>query len=399
MESTLWDTFFLLGQQAFQRGDLEQAQEAFSAAVSESQSSGLPPSTLALSLNNLAAVLHRRGALEPAIDCSERALQAYGGQGADGEMGVGLVNLAELYMLAGRMSDAESALLSAEDKLARAGDEESRRAQKDRLGQLYLQQEKLPQAIEVYRRSLEELARLEPEPEEDVARTHHVLSNLYEALDQPELAEASRQQCLKRLRKAWAEFPEALGEVLVNMAESLAVAGRVGQSVGLLEEAVNFLGQADFETLAPVQIFQLAALRDSGQAGRAVELGQVLLEQWDSPQHLARLNNELGLCYFLHKDFGSAVASFSQALQGPLAGSDVNFRISTLYNLAAAQQGGFLLSEAASSYSLALSLAQEYLPPGHGLTARIVWNYSGLLEQLGQTDRAHALKKQFGSAL
>ena len=390
-----------MGQQAFQKGDLEQAQEAFSAAVAECEKSQLGGSNLALSLNNLAAVLSRLGFLDPAISCAERALQAYGQplSGLDGELGVGLLNLAELYLRRGRLTDAEAALLSAEEKLSRGGDEEARRTQKDRLGQLYLQQEKLPQAIEVYRRSIEEMRGLEPEPTEEVARTYHMLSNLHEAVGNIQEGQECRRQCLERLRSVWVDFPQSLGEVMVNMAESLAAAGRVPEALPLLEESIGYFGSSDFETGAQVHLLYLAALRDSGKAAQAVELGAELSALWESSAFLGRLHSEIGLSHFLLEDFSSAAGLFSRALEGPLAADDISFRISNLYNLAAAQQGGGSQEESLATYSRALSLGQEHLPPGHSLTARIVWNYSGLLEQLGHNDEAQELRDRFGAAL
>lgn len=413
MEATLYDTFLNVGQQAFARGDWSQAQEAFQAAVSECEASRLGPSSLALALNNLAAALHRRGQLDDAIAVSEQVLVGYseaGGLGSySGEIVVALVNLAELYMAGARWAAAETALLSAAEKFSEQVDDAARQAQKELLAQLYTHQEKFPEARAAYYALLEHLRSYSPEPADEVARIYHILSNMEEAIGEEEAAAVSRQECLTRLRALWLpEYPGALAEVLSNIAESLAAADKHGVAVGYLEEAIRML-QISSEPdsahkLEATQLLAMGLLRESGQPQKGLDLGMELVEKWEDPASVAKLLAEIGLCHFLLGDFSQARDFFQKASDSPLARQDVHFRISALYNLATAQQGLetsplALSKESEATYSLALSLAQEYLPPGHGLTARIVWNYSGLLEQNNDSEGANKMREQFGSSL
>jgi tetratricopeptide (TPR) repeat protein len=411
MDSALWDTLFQLAQQAIRRQDWSQAIESLTAAVEECNRSKLPPNQKALCLNNLAAVFHQLGRVDDAIDFSEQALFLYaqvaGINGTElpladisnldpaqlGEVGVGLYNLAELYLAAGRLSDSESAYLSAQSKLEKSQEWEAYVACTNQLANFYLINQRLPEAYQALKVLNERQDLDDYLPKEEKARVLHTLSNLGDALSKHDEADALRQRCLELLWTVWSDRELHILQVLENMLESCLAHQRPEAAEKILSFGARFVQS---EARIPCTLRHVQILRELSRPQDGIELLRSCLENTtvELTSYEAQLRTELGLCYFALPNFELAETSFSEAISS-LRGETPSQRIGLLYNLAAALQGQEKNEDAIACYSKALALAEEHLSAGNSLCARIVWNYSQLLEQSGHSDQAAQMKSRF----
>ncbi len=415
MDSALWDTLFQLAQQAIRRQDWSQAIESLTAAVEECDRSNLPPNQKALCLNNLAAVFHQLGRVDDAIDFSEQALFLYAkvaGSSSSGlplqdievldpsqlaEVGIGLYNLGELYFAAGRLSDSEAAYLSAQAKLEKSQEWEAYLACSNQLANFYLSNGRLPDAYQVLdnlNHRSEVVAYL---PNEEKARILHTLSNLCDALNKHQEADSMRQQCLDILWDVWSDRELHIFQVIENMIESCLANERFEAAEQTVARGASFKQP---ETKIPCTIRHVQILRDLGKNQDGIELLRSCLENTavEQTSYEAQLRTELGLCYFSMPNYNLAETAFSEAMSS-LRGETPSQRIGLLYNLAASLQGQEKNEDAQDCYAKALALAEEHLSPDNSLCARIVWNYSNLLEQSGQAEQAKELKSRYVSHL
>lgn len=405
MDADIWDSFFSLGQQALSKGDLEQALEGFTAAVSECHRSQLPLNRLALSMNNLAAVVHRLGRTKEAIELCENALALYPMSSSEessvtAERGLALANLAELYWSEGRFNDSEVALLSAAEKLQLAQEWQAFFQVEEQRAQLYLQLEKYPQACQL----LESLASY-PEYRiyvglEDQVRQAHILGNLFDALGQYTKADQLRSKAVLSLREIWADKEMELAAVVENMVESCLAHQRPAAALELLGQIPPL---KDLNARAVLALRQAQLLRECATLDQAEELLCAVLKdsQLRGGPFEAQFLNELGLVYFLRQDYERSGATFSAALDSHQSPATTDhFRLSLLYNLACSLQGQAQAKDAEACYRRALELvsAQPSLA-GSSLLARVVWNLATLLESRGEVVESERLKTEYVAAL
>jgi tetratricopeptide (TPR) repeat protein len=405
-----WDTYMLLGAQAYERRDFEQAREAFLGAVQAASEprEGEPDTPvagderLASSLNNLAAVYRLQGDIGQAISLQERSLAILRLRRGDGhpETALGMGNLGEMYLTAQRHTEAESAFLSAIEMARRGKEPQLYRQSLERLGSYYLEDEKIPAATQVYEQ-LRVSLKDSPSPE-DLARVCHMLGNLHDSQGQAEAAEQARQQTLTILEAEWGPDSPQLAEILLNMAESLATNQRMEEAAGYAARARAIVDR--FRTPTGVAYRGLEAASHEiiylREAGRLTDAERVAREQLADPELVgsgrARLQNELGLTLFLLKRYQEAEASFRSSLSSWDSQTEtaMSSRAATRFNLSSALLGQERWSEGGEELKSALSLAQEHLGREHPLLQRILLNSLEVHTRLGETTEADRVRER-----
>jgi tetratricopeptide (TPR) repeat protein len=387
----------MLGQRAYQSGDLEQAQEAFLAAAEQVAQDG-EEIRLATSLNNLAAVYRRKG--DPrAIQVQEHSLallrNRYGAEHP--ELAAGLGNLAEQYLQLERFSDAEAAFLAAVALARKGPDRQLYRQCLERLASYYLQLEKLPDATSVYEELRDSVqGDADQQQSEDRARVLHMLANLFDAQGRFEEAEQARQQTLDILTAQWGARSQQLVEVILNMSDSLAANQQMETAAAYVARARALVDDEAAKSGLVAQ--QVLYLREAGRLGEAEEVSQ----SWLSSSGMApgsagaRLQNELGLALFLQKRYSEAVIAFQASLESWTNDGEalVSSRSATRFNLASAWMGLERWPEAEEELGIALTLAEEHLGRDHPLLERILLHTLEVQARLGKHTEAERVSKR-----
>jgi len=191
----------------------------------------------------------------------------------------------------------------------------------------------------------------------------HTLAHLADALGEDALSDSARARCLAILEPLWGRSLH-LGELLENMADSLASHGRPGPAAELYEQSWEILRTSFIDTHPRLHALLqrwLACLQDERRWAQATEVGQRLerdLARAYGSRHpdRGRALNELGMIEFMQGRSAEASAYFRQALE-ETAGDEGDRRSSLRYNLACALQGEGRAEEAAALYREVL--AQE----------------------------------------
>lgn len=281
------------------------------------------------------------------------------------DVAVARSNLAQVLELQGELGPAEELLRQASLALAESTEPASWRVALENLGQFLLRRERLPEARELW----SQLVELAPAGSVEQARALHTLSHLADALGDAALSDASRARCRAILEPAWGRTAP-LGELLENMADSLASHGRAEPAAALYEEAWEILQRAGFNELQ-IRMHSLlqrwlACLQEERRWDRALEVGQRLeqaLARSLGSRHpdRGRALNELGMVEFLQGHHTQASEYFRRALE-ETAGEEGDRRSGLRYNLACALQGEGKREEAAALYWEVLALEPAETP-------------------------------------
>jgi tetratricopeptide (TPR) repeat protein len=242
---------------------------------------------------------------------------------------------------------------------------------------LLLRQGRLPEARQVW----EQLVEVSPGGSEEQARGLHTLAHLGDALREPALADSARERCLAILEPLWGSGSLPLGELLENMADSLAAGGRPGPAAILYERAGKILSASYAGTHPRMHgLLQrwLACLMEERRWEQALEVGRRLeqdLRRAYGARHpeRGRALNELGMIEFLQGRHAAAARWFEQALEETLA-EPGDQRLPWRYNLATACLGAGQLKRAALLYQSVL----EGSAPDSELRERVRQNLAEL---------------------
>lgn len=349
-----WQTFQRLAEAALDRGALTEACGAFEAAYQEAletrehgrQAITLGPWVGALVASGEFDEAERRA--REAVDLVARV------QGATHpDVAVATSNLAQVLEVRGDLGRAEELLRQASMALAESSEPESWRVALENLGQFLLRRERLPEARELWA----QLVEVSPAGSAEQARALHTLTHLADSLGDASLSDASRERCRVILDRIWGRT-RPMGELLENMADSLASHGRPGPAAVLYEEAWDILLRAGFNELQArmhslLQRWQ-ACLQEERLWERASEVGQQLeraLARSYGSRHpeRGRALNELGMIEFMQGRHAAASELFRRALEETV-GEEGDRRSGLRYNLACALQGEGRGDEAAALY-------------------------------------------------
>ncbi len=281
------------------------------------------------------------------------------------DVAVARSNLAQVLEVRGDLGGAEELLRQASMALAESSEPESWRVALENLGQFLLRRERLPEARELWA----QLVDVTPAGTAEQARTLHTLAHLADALGDAALSDESRERCRAILDRLWGRT-RPLGELLENMADSLASHGRPGPAAALYEEAWDILIRAGFnESQARMhsllQRWQ-ACLQEERLWERAREVGlqleRALARSYGSrhPER-GRALNELGMIEFLQGRHAAASDYFRRALEETV-GEEGDRRSGLRYNLASALQGNGQCDEAAVLYREVLAAEPAETP-------------------------------------
>jgi len=341
-----------------------------------------------------------------AIEYFRKAVALLEKLGLKAELTTSLNNLAELYDLQGRYSEAEPLYLQAleltQDLLGK--DHPNVASILNNLAFLYGSQGRYSEAEPLYLQALELTQRLLGNNNPNIAISLNNLAGLYKSQGRYSEAEPLDLQALELTQRLLGNDHPYVSASLNNLAGLYKSQGRYSEAEPLYLQALELrqrlLGN-DHPDIA-VSLNNLAELyKSQGRYSEAeplyleaLELTQRLLGN-DHPSVATSLNNLAGL-YDLQGRYSEAEPLYLQALEltQRLLGNDHPDMAISLNNLAGLYQSQGRYSEAEPLYLQALELRQRLLGNDHPSVANSLNNLAGLYQSQGRYSEAEPLYLQ-----
>ncbi|MBI3928782.1 MAG: tetratricopeptide repeat protein [Armatimonadetes bacterium] len=284
-EPCLWETFLTLGREAYERGDLEQAVEAFGAAANTAEQFGQQDGRLAMSLNNLATCLQASGRPEEAVPLFRRTLEiTTRGLGTEHQevslardnLAASLEDCGALQARQNRLSEAERALREALETREHGGPSPPTMNLRLQISQLCLDQGDPEGSRREAQRALDEARTIYPEDHPAVAQCLSSLGLLH-FLGRDYVQALVFFRSAHTIHRAWAtELPvETLLSGLYNLGAALQGSGDFASAEGCYREGLAIAEQQRVDrhpvVLRIVTNYSLLA-REDGRSSLAAEL-------------------------------------------------------------------------------------------------------------------------------
>lgn len=238
------------------RGDLAEAEQAFTAARDQAAGAG-DDRDLGVALHNLALIHGSRGEFDRGAELFGQEIDSLRRLGDEPSEAIARNDLGDLLVTAGRLDEAAAALEVAVRIHDRLGDDRGRAQAQGNLAGIHVRRGDLRRAASIYRETLDVFTRLGDEPNRLTS-----LGNLgVTALRLGQVADA-----LSMLREALAgetrlERPEGRARRLINLGEALRAAGQPEESASALTEAIAASGRLGWPHGRAEALLELGLLR------------------------------------------------------------------------------------------------------------------------------------------
>jgi len=403
-----WESYNEAGERAVEQGLYAEAEEMFQAALREADNFGPLDPRLAASLNNLASLYLLQGKYSQAEPIFLRALEIQEKILSPNhpEIAAILNNLGELYNAQGKYDRAEELFqqaLEIREKTLGPDRQEVSTSLKN-LAQLYYTKGKYSTAEKLYQRSLSIQVKALGAENPVVAETLNELAKLHAAQGNYGLADTTYKRALALQENAYGVEHPKLAETLNNIGRFYMELGRYTRAEPFLKRALDmnehFLGQDNLKLAASLndlaELYKILGSLTSAESLylRALEIKEKFL----GPVHpeIATSLNNLGGLFKLQGKYAQAEAIYLRSLEtmNLVAEKDNPILAGTMRDLAVLYQAQGRYAKAESIFTQVLEIRKTALDPEHPLTAKSISDLGLLYYAQGKYAQAETFNKR-----